>query len=151
MNIFKDTIEYIEEQRNKEWIGIPFNMGAFDKAIPYIEPKRYYLIFAQSGVGKSKFVTHKALIDPYLFAKKTGYKLKIFYFSLEVLKEEVMAQVISHFFYLKYGEAHSKEYFLRDKPSNEIMQKVYRLEEEFASFSEIVEINDELTHPTGKM
>lgn len=149
MSIFKETIRYIEEQRNKEWVGVPFNMGSFDKAIPYIQPKRLFLIFAQSGVGKSKFVTHKFLIDPYLFSKKTGYKLKIFYISLEVLKEEVMAQIISNFYYNKFGEKHSKEFFIRDKPSDAVMQKVYRLEEEFEEFSEIVTINDELTNPTG--
>lgn len=148
---FKETLEQIEENRRKEWVGIPFEMGPMDNVVPYIEKKRYILLFGASGVGKSRFGKKKFLIDPYNFSKSTGYKIKIIWFSLEEPKHDIMTQIISYFYYKKYGERHAKEFFSRDKPSDEVMQRVMGLEEEFLHFSEIVDIVDNISNPTGLM
>lgn len=149
MNDFKETLEYIEENRKKEYVGIPFNMGSFDEAFPYIEKSRYILIFASTGTAKTQFAIKKFLIDPFLFSLKTGYKVHITYAAVEMRRVDIMAQVISHLYYLKYNQIKPKETFIRDKPTNEMMQELYRLEEDYHKFNEIVDITDSHKFPTG--
>lgn len=149
MNDFKETLEYIEEVRNKEFIGIPFNMGPFDEVFPFIEKSRYILIFASTGVGKTQFSVRKFLIEPFLFAIKTGYKLHITYAAVEMRRVDIMAQAMSYFYYLKYGEIHAKEAWIRNKPGDSIMQKLYKLEEDYYKFNEIVDITETHKFPTG--
>lgn len=62
---------------------------------------------------------------------------------------DIMAQTMSYFYYLKYGEIHPKEDWIRNKPSNDTMQKLYRLEEDYDRFNEIVDITDSHKFPTG--
>jgi replicative DNA helicase len=146
---FKETLEQIEENRRKEWVGIPMDLGILDRVAPYIERKRYILLFGASGVGKSRFTKKQFLIHPFLFSRKTGYKIKVIYFSLEEPKHDIMTQLISHFYAIKYGEKHAKEFFSRDKPSDEVMQRVAALEEMFLHFSDMVDIVDSISNPTG--
>lgn len=149
MNDFRETLEYIEEARTREYVGIPFNMGAFDEVFPYIEKSRYILIFASTGVGKTQFAVKKFLIDPFLFSMKTGYDVKVTYAAVEMRRVDIMAQVISYFYYLKYGEVKAKQAFIRDKPDDSIMQNLYRLEEDYERFNQIIDITDSHKYPTG--
>lgn len=148
MNDFKETLEYIEEVRNKEYVGIPFNLGEFDEVFPYIEPSRQILVFASTGLGKTQWCINRFLIEPFLFHLRTGYKLHITYAAIEMRKVDIMAQVMSHFYYLKHGDKRPKEDFLR-KPDNALMQQLYRLEEDYYKFNEVVDITSEYKHPTG--
>lgn len=149
MNNFKELLEYIDEVRNKEYVGIPFNLGGFDEIFPYIEPSRQILVYAATGIGKTQFAIKKFLIDPFLFARQTGYKLHITYFAVEMRKVDIMGQVLSYLYNKKYGEKHAKEFFIRDKPDDEIMTKLADLEAEYSAFNEMVDIVDTYKNPTG--
>jgi len=148
MNDFKETLEYIEEVRNKEYVGVPFNMGTFDEVFPYIEPSRQILIFANTGIGKTQYCIRKFLIEPFLFHLKTGYKVHITYAAIEMRRVDIMAQVMSYFYYLKHDVRLPKEAFLR-KPNSALMKQLYELHDDYYKFNEIVDITSEYKHPTG--
>src|SRR5579872_3935043 len=57
---------------------------------------RYYLIGADSGVGKSTLVDFMFVLQAYKSAKATGRKLKIFYLSFEIGKADKVARWCSY-------------------------------------------------------
>ena len=88
---FEDVFEKIEKNlKNREegyFNCIPFDeMERLEKYIPGIEQSTYYLVTANSGIGKSKLVRNLFIQNPYEYVKnhpEDDIKLDIIYFSLE--------------------------------------------------------------------
>ncbi len=84
---------------------------------------------------------------------KLNVKLKIFYFSLEMSKEEKFLSVISNILYIKEGIRIAPK-DLRSTKKDKVLPKEYldiiaKYEYFFEKFEEIVEFIDDIRNPTG--
>lgn len=73
---------------------------------------RYYLIGADSSVGKTTFTDYVFVLQTWLAAKKAGIRIKIFYCSFEVSKLDKIARWVSYYIFMKYGKCIPSEYIL---------------------------------------
>ena len=100
MGILNNTLRYIEDGKKGDNIGYTYSVDKLNKYIK-IWQGRYYLIFALSGVGKSKFVYHQHIfnvIDQQI-NDNTMDNLHIDLYSLEISPVTVMGIML--IFYLK--------------------------------------------------
>jgi len=106
-------------------ISIPFPFPRFSEEIPGIQQGRYILTTANSKVGKTKFTDFMFLYAPYRFVKEnnTNITIKIFYFTLEMGREDKIKEALSYFLFIKRGirippdklDSIYKNYILEDK------------------------------------
>lgn len=150
-----------ELERNKKLremgkdITIPFPFPRFSKFIPGVQKGRYYIITANSKVGKTKLADFLFLYNPlmYTLTQKTNLKVKIIYFSLEMSKEDKVKEFISHFLFLKKGikissdvmDSVYKHYILEEK----ILKEIYNLKEELVNLLNKIIFIDEIRNPFG--
>ncbi|HEX8586115.1 MAG TPA: hypothetical protein VF680_17115 [Allosphingosinicella sp.] len=84
---------------------------------------------------------------------KLNIKLKIFYFTLEMSKEEKMLSAFSNILFLKEGIRVSPKDLRSTKADNilseETLKIIAKYEEYFNKIEEIVEFIDDIRHPTG--
>jgi hypothetical protein len=73
---------------------------------------RYYLIGADSGVGKTTVADFMYVLSTWMTAKKQGKKIKIFYCSFELAKIDKVARWVSFYVFLKTGKCIPSEYIL---------------------------------------
>lgn len=158
-NLFLRTLKNLEERRERLLSGkincIPWGLPRFENQLPGIEKGKYYLCTANSKVGKTQITdwlfvynTIQQVID-----KKLSIKLKIFYFTLEMSKEEKMLSAFANILYVKEGvrvcptDLKSTK---ADKPlSKEIIEIIKKYEPYFKKIEEIVEFIDDIRNPTG--
>jgi hypothetical protein len=85
--------------------------------------------------------------------KKLNIKLKIFYFSLEMAKEEKMLAAFSNILYIKEGIRIAPKDLRSTKAdtvlSEEYLKLISKYEPYFAKIEEIVEFIDDIRNPTG--
>jgi hypothetical protein len=160
MSIYKNIKKEIK--RNKQirldggYTCIPFlNLPKLGKIIPGIEQEKYYLVTANSKVGKTKLADALFLYNPYQFVTsvKSDIKLKIFYFSLEVSKEEKLSQYYSYRLFKDHKiiispeklKSRFQDYILED----EIERLIDSYDEEMERFESIVTIIDNIKNPYG--
>ncbi len=77
------------------WSGL----GRLSQVVPGIEKKKYYLVTANSKIGKTQLAEFMFVHQPIRFVetiKPKNIKLKIFYFSLEQSKEEKILAALSN-------------------------------------------------------
>lgn len=87
-------------------IVIPWeSFPRLSKAIPGVQRGRYAIITAASKVGKTQIADALYVMEPLNYIKKynTNLKPKIFYFSLEMSKDDKIAQLISNKIYQDTG------------------------------------------------
>lgn len=161
MSIFNRVVDEMsinkslrEEGKN---INIPFPFSRFSRYLPGIQKGRYYIITANSKVGKSQVADYLFLYNPFNFVRnnKTNIKLKIFYFTLEMNKEEKIKQAIAHFLYRKSAkgirispetlDSQFENYILEDK----VLTEIKGLKEEFEEFEKCVTFIDNIRNPFG--
>ena len=78
---------------------------------------RYYLIGADSGVGKTTVSDFMFVLKAWQSAKKLGRRIKIFYCSFEISKLAKQARWCSHFIFLIYGVELPASYILGNIPN----------------------------------
>lgn len=156
---FKRVLNGIRENKQNRLAGnlncIPWSLKRFSTIVPGIQKGRYYIVTASSKVGKSQLCDYLFMYEPYFFIKekKSNVKLKIFYFSLEMSKEDKIKSVISHKLYRDTKQILSPEkmdsmfidYILDDK----IESDIGNYEEFFSDFESCVTFVDEIRNPTG--
>ena len=158
---YKQVISDIENNRNNHLQGyyncIPFiGMQRLEQFIPGIEQETYYLVTANSGIGKSKFVRYLFIHNPYEYIRThpdCGIELKIIYFSLEESKKKVILSEISKYLFTKYNiPVNIKQLQSRGRYntiSAETLEKVKEAEEYIEQFLNVVDIVDSVRNPTG--
>ena len=114
---------------------------------------RYYLIGADSGVGKTTVSDFMFVLKAWQSAKKLGRRIKIFYCSFEISKLAKQARWCSHFIFLIYGVELPASYILGNIPN------VYLTDEHMAmvkvGFERVEEIMkdviflEDAVHPTA--
>lgn len=93
-------------------VGMDNGLGGINKYVHGIHPGRYYLIGADSGVGKTTFADFAFVLNAVETAKKTGRKLHIFYYSFEISKVEKMAKWVAAYVFRKNNIRLSSEYIM---------------------------------------
>ncbi len=141
---------------NKD-ILIPWpNMPKLSRVLPGVQKERYVIVTANSKVGKTQIADYLFLYEPlnYIFNNpNTNIKLKIFYFSLEISKENKILQMISNKIYTDIGEVISpdnlrsyfKGYILEDR----IERIIETYEPYFERIEQIVTFVDNIRNPYG--
>lgn len=138
---------------------IPCPFPRFRNEWPGIEQGRYYGVTAQQKVGKTKLANYLFLYHPFFFAFNNPEKLriKIFYISLEMGKEELYEDFICHLLYVcSKGKIRIAQKDLKstnaDRPLPQEVIDVMNTKEYqdyFNFFEEHVEIITSIRNPTG--
>lgn len=160
---FEDVFEKIEKNlKNREegyFNCIPFDeMERLEKYIPGIEQSTYYLVTANSGIGKSKLVRNLFIQSPYEYVKnhpEDDIKLDIIYFSLEESKEKVILSLISKYLYYRHrlsiGIKKLQSIGRHNTISPDVLEKIKEAKDYVNEFLERVQIVDYVRNPTGKL
>lgn len=96
-------LQRIERGRQGLNVGIPTMVAHVDKYTYGTHQGTYYLIGADSSVGKTTIADFMYVLNAYWQAKMMGRKLYIFYYSFEISKERKMLRWISYFVQVMYG------------------------------------------------
>lgn len=134
------------------WLSLP----KLNKVLPGVQKGRYIIVTANSKVGKTQLADYLFLYEPINFIYthyKTNIKLKIFYFSLEMSKEEKVAQMISHKILKDTGKAIStedlKSYFQDYILEDSVLETVEKYVDYFKFIEQHLFIADNIRNPFG--
>lgn len=133
-------------------VGLDNKLDGLNNYLYGVHPGRYYLIGADSGVGKTTFVDFAFVLSTIQGAERAGKKLYLFYYSFEISKQAKVAKWISQAVYLKYSVRLPSEYIMGRITGNPVtdehdvmIQDAYTLVEYV--MSRITFIEDPI-HPT---
>jgi len=160
MSIIERVIEELKENKQKRLKGedilIPWlNLPKLSTVLPGVQKGRYVIITANSKVGKTQIADYLYLYEPlnYILNNKTNLKLKIFYFSLEISKEDKLLQMISNKIYndKKYiiSMDNLKSYFKGYVLEDRVEQLIDSYKDYFTRVESIVTIIDNIRNPHG--
>lgn len=155
--IYKEIVQNSENHMAGYYNCLPFeNMSMLERLIPGIEQDTYYLITANSGVGKSKLARAVYIHQPWMYVRnhpEYGVKLDIFYFSLEESRKKVILSEISKYMYKTYGKVVSiKQLQSRGRYNYldaETLSQISEAEEYINAFMETVRIIDNVRSPSA--
>ena len=105
MSLFDRVHKSIVDRRQRLLDGkincIPWGFPRFEDESPGIEQGKYYLVTANSKVGKTQIADWAFMLNPIqqIIDNGLNIKLKIFYFTLEMSKEQKMLSAFSHIIY----------------------------------------------------
>jgi len=136
--------------------GLPHGFERMVEFIPGIQQSTYYLIGAESSVGKSAFVNNSFVFNPidWWIANKnnTDIKLKIHYYSFEISKEMMLYKAVCRKIWMEYGVLLDVNYILsrgKYKISAEHYELVIKSLDYFDEMEDILYIQDVPENPTG--
>lgn len=159
--IYDNFLKYVEDGRSGLNAGIPMGFPRLDKFLRGLQKKKYYLVGANTGVGKTAFVDQAFVINPYNWIVKNNAKekLKIFYESYEIDVESKLAKWVSYQIYQDYQIEIDPEHILgmdmqhENDDENRLSDDMYNLikqyKEHFEKLFEFIEIEDVPAHPTA--
>lgn len=159
MNDFTRVINSINSNRERRLTGsfncIPWGLPSFELSHPGIEQGKYYITTANSKVGKTQLTDSLFLYNAYDFVKQkqTDITLKIFYFSLEMSKEEKIRQAISRKLFIDHNliidpQNLMSKYTNYVLPEN-VLKLVKEYEKYFEEFLDTVTFIDNIRNPYG--
>lgn len=93
-------------------VGVGNGLKNINKYIYGTHSARYYLIGADSSVGKTTVADFMYVLKFWEDAKRLGRKVKIFYCSFEVSRLDKMARWASYYVFLKFGLRLPSDYIL---------------------------------------
>jgi len=111
--VFNHVIRSLEDRRRKVERGdvtvIPFPFPRLSNHVPGIDRGMYFGITANQKVGKSQLADEMFVFSPYEYwlRKNKSFKLRIFYFSLELSVERKYKQLLSRLLFKKFGYRYS--------------------------------------------
>lgn len=157
--LFNRVLKSIEERKKRLSEGlencIPWGLPRFEEVLPGIEQGKYYLITANSKVGKTQITDDLFVINviEQIIDNKLNIKVKMFYFSLEMTKEEKMLSLFSTILYRKENIRLSPTDLRstnRNKPiPDEILELIRKYQEYFDKIEEIIEFIDDIRNGYG--
>lgn len=161
MSLFDSTLKKIKENKKIRldggynaipWKGLP----GLTKVVPGIQKSKYYLVTANSKVGKTQIADYLFIYEPYEFVKKykpDNINLKIKYFSLEMSKERKIMSILSYKIFKDKGIIISPDELLSVFEDKILDDKIEAIIEEyrdyFMEFETTVEIIDNIRNPFG--
>ena len=160
-SLFKTVKNQIKTNKQVRLEGgvncIPWkNLKGLSTIIPGIQRSKYYLVTANSKVGKTQLADYLFIYEPYEYVKKYKPKninLKIYYFSLEMSKERKIMSILSYKIYKDKGVIVSPDDLLsvfEDKILDDIIEGYLdEYNDYFLEFEEMVTIVDNVRNPVG--
>lgn len=106
---FIAALSTIKTNQEKKKLGkdlaIPFGFERLDKVHPGITKGNYTLISSLQKTGKTNIVNYIYVINliDFLYNNKTSIKAKVFYFSLELTKQQLYHQFMCHRLFIKHN------------------------------------------------
>lgn len=153
-SIFDRAYERITVNKEKDINCIPFSLPRFEQFLPGIEKGKYYIITANSGIGKSQITDHLFLYQPFDFIlRHPEIKIKWFYWSLEMDKQTKWIQGIARYLFVNYGIRTDVKQLLsvgKNRISQELWEKVREAKQYMDLLeSKIVYLHDDPINPYG--
>ena len=158
-SLFDRTFKTIVNKRERILSGkvncIPWGLPRFEEQNPGIEQGKYYLNSANQKVGKTQITDWLFLYNPVqqIIDNNLNVRLKVFYFSLEMSKEEKMLACFANIIYIKEGIRISPTDLKSTRASSvlseEILQIIQKYEPYFKKIEEVVEFVDDIRHGFG--
>lgn len=93
-------------------IGFENGLTSANKYLHGTHRGRYYLVGADSGVGKTTFSDFAYIFSLWLSCRKRNVKLKVFYFSLEISRNQKIARWVCQWVKRMYNLDFSVDYVL---------------------------------------
>lgn len=159
MTLYERVLNRITSQRQRLIDGkincIPWGLPKFEELLPGIQQGQYYLITANSKVGKTQIADFLFLYNvvKQVIDNNIQISVKIFYFSLEMSKEEKMLAAFSHILYVKEGITVAPQDLSSTKAdrilSEDVLNTIAKYKKYFEKIEEIVEFIDDVRNPTG--
>jgi len=101
----EDFLEEVEFGRKGGYKGLKSGLEKLDKFTNGIQKSTYTVIGAQQKTGKTAFVDHRYVLQPYIhMLNNPEVKIKWHYFSYEISALEKKAKFCAYFIRLKYGD-----------------------------------------------
>lgn len=153
--LHRNLVNRRERILNKKINCISWGLSRFEKSCPGIEQGKYYLVTGQTKSAKTKLTDELFVFNPLrqIIDNNLNIKMKIFYFTLELSKEEKMLALFSNILYLKEGIRISPTDLKSTRDgipvSEEILELLNKYEEYFSKVEETVEFIDDTRNPTG--
>lgn len=140
--------------------GLPMGFPRLENVIPGIQRGTNYLIFGESGTGKSSFADTVFVCNPlewYMNHKEeTDLKLEIFYYSFEISKPRLITKLIARKIWIDYRILLDVNYILSKGIKYRITDEHYKLCMSYSKYmeeaSEFIHIKDSSSgynNPTG--
>jgi len=158
-SLFDRTFRTIVNKRERILQGkvncIPWNLPRFENQNPGIEQGKYYLNSANQKVGKTQITDWLFLYNPIqqIIDNGLNIRLKVFYFSLEMSKEEKMLACFANILYVKEGLRISPTDLKSTRADNvlseEVLQIIQKYKPYFDKIEEVVEFVDDIRHGFG--
>lgn len=158
-SLFDRTFSTIVNKRERILQGkvncIPWNLPRFENQNPGIEQGKYYLNSANQKVGKTQITDWLFLYNPIqqIIDNGLNIRLKVFYFSLEMSKEEKMLACFANILYVKEGLRISPTDLKSTRADNvlseEVLQIIQKYKPYFDKIEEVVEFVDDIRHGFG--
>ena len=163
MELFNRVYQNIVDRRQRGLDGkvnsIPLGLPRFSGELPGIEQKTIYQITASTKVGKTQISDYLFLYTPFFYAfnNREKIRLKIFYFTLEMSKEQKYMQFMCHLiFILSKGLIRVTPKDLRSVDANKpLPQEILDIlnsdeyKEYFEFFEQTVVFIDNIRNPFG--
>lgn len=155
--IYSEIIQNRENHQQGYFNCIPFmGMERLERYLPGIEESSYYLLGANSGVGKSKLCRFLFIHNPLIYLENNpdiDIKFDVLYFSLEESKEKIVKGEICKYLFTKYGLDISIKQLSSvgryNTITEDILEKVKEAEEHVNKFLSKIKIFDSIRNPSG--
>lgn len=158
-NLYNRTLSFIKNRRKRLLEGkincIPWGLPRFEEESPGIEQGKYYLITANSKIGKTQITDWLFLYNTIrqVMDNNLDIKLKIFYFSLEMSQEEKMLSAFANILFVKENIIVSPKDLKSTKSDKILSEKIINIIEKYQPYFdkilEVVEFIDNIKNPTG--
>lgn len=146
-------LEIVKKGKEGKNLGIPISLWNVDRYLHGVQRSRYYLIGADSGVGKTTLANFIFLLELWREAKKSGKKFRVIYYSFEISAQEQIAGWCSYFVSTLYDVSLPTDYVLGYIQGNtisdehlELVEGALKVIEEMLGF---VTIHDTAKNPTA--
>lgn len=157
--LYTRVYEQITNRRERILSGkincIKWGLPRFEESSPGIEQGKYYLVTGASKAAKTQLADFLFMYNPIqqIIDNNLKIKLKIFYFSLEMSKDEKMLACFANLLYVKEGVRVNPTDLKSTKEDKVLPQHILDLIQKyqpyFEKIEEIVEFVDSVRHPTG--
>jgi len=92
-------LDYIKEQQDREYVGIPLRMPRLNSLIKCIDKGDSYIITAQTSTYKSAFTLTELVlpsVEWIIERAESGLDIKVFYFLLEENRQDLEVRILSY-------------------------------------------------------